>query len=346
MGNMSTKTRSTRQASSWSVILVLLFLSGMVGWAQTTANEKTLTVNFFVEPLLQKSFGGTSYDLSYDEGSGYTSLSRLEFPLDSLEAGAVAGISIERGGKRKWLIEAGATHSILSISGTMNDYDWTQYESYPKIPSSYTYSQDSTESWNASLDAAWTFASAGPWSFSLYGLYRYQYTNHVEDSATGWQYDWDSTTSAYDLYVISDSTSDVLEYSLTADTFGAGLLVDLQGFPGFTLELRATYTPVYVSDRDDHKLRTKLSTASGWGNGVYGDFRATYQLPQIAVGLKPYLALDCQITYYVVSTTQTQYWYGNADASNGSPEGTLITGVGHVITCAQYEAGLWLGLRF
>jgi hypothetical protein len=173
MGNMSTKTQSARQALSWSVTLALLLLFGMVGWAQTTANENTLTVNFFVEPLLQKSFGGTSYDLSYDEGSGYTSLSRLEFPLVSLEAGPFAGISIERGGKRKWLIESGATHSIFSISGTMNDYDWTQYESYPKIPTSYTYSQDSTESWNASLDAAWTFASAGPWSCGLYWVYRY-----------------------------------------------------------------------------------------------------------------------------------------------------------------------------
>jgi hypothetical protein len=125
-----------------------------------------------------------------------------------------------------------------------------------------------------------------------------------------------------------------------------GLLADLQGFPGFTVELRAAYTPVYVSDRDDHKLRTKLSTAAGWGNGIYGDLKATYQLPQIAKGLRPYLALEGQIIYYVVSTAQTQYWYGNADASNGAPEGTLITGVGHVITCAQYQVGLRLGLQF
>ncbi len=33
--------------------------------------------------------------------------------------------------------------------------------------------------------------------------------------------------------------------------------------------------------------------------------------------------------YSVVSTTQTQYWYGNADAANGALQGTTITGSRH-----------------
>ena len=50
---------------------------------------RAATLHFFVEPLLRKGFGGTSYDLSFDAGGGVTGLSRLEFPVRSLEAGAV-----------------------------------------------------------------------------------------------------------------------------------------------------------------------------------------------------------------------------------------------------------------
>jgi len=333
----------------FAVILVLLVLSGTRGWAAPLPSEDAVGVSFFIEPLLQKGFGGTSYDLSFDEGGGVTGLSRLEFPQLSLEAGALLGLSINRGTRREWLFEAGITHSTFPMSGTMNDYDWTQYAGYPKVPFSYTYSDDSTVSWHASLEVAWTFATVNPLSFSLLGMYRYQSISHVEDSYTGWQYVWNPSyppNGAWDLYTFSYPTPDVLEYTLTSHTIGLGFLADLQAFPGFHIELRACYTPVYVSDQDDHKLRTKLSTASGWGNGLYADLKAVYYLPRIAAGVTPYLALDGEVIYYVVDTTQTQYWYGNADAGNGAPQGTLITGVGHVITSTQYQLGLRIGFSF
>ena len=48
----------------------------------------------------------------------------------------------------------------------------------------------------------------------------------------------------------------------------------------------------------------------------------------------------------MVKTTQTQYWYGNADAANGAPQGTTIYNVGHTITNAQLETGVSFGLTF
>jgi hypothetical protein len=123
-------------------------------------------------------------------------------------------------------------------------------------------------------------------------------------------------------------------------------MADIQTLPGLSFELRACYAPVYVSDRDDHKLRTKLSTASGWGSGVYANLRAIYQFPRYFKSVTTYIALDGELIYYSVSTTQTQYWYGNADAANGAPQGTTITGVGHVITSTQYQIGLRLGFSF
>ncbi|MGO9308291.1 MAG: hypothetical protein ACLQDL_04635, partial [Spirochaetia bacterium] len=327
-----------------AAIVLLPLLSGATVWSAALPSEDAVGVSFFVEPLLQKGFGGTSYDLSFfDPTSGSTGLSRLEFPQLSLEAGGLLGITINRGAQREWLLEVGITHSTFPMSGTMNDYDWTQYPGIPKIPFSYTYSDDSTVSWHASFEAAWTFATVGAMSFALYGTYRYQSMSHVEDSATGWQYVYDTTTGEYALVPVMITTPDVLEYTLTSDSFGLGFLVDLEAFSGFHVELRACYTPVYVSDSDDHKLRTKLSTASGWGNGLYADLKAVYDLPKIGGNITPYIALDGEIIYYVVDTTQTQYWYGNADAGNGAPQGTLITGVGHVITSDQFQLGLRIG---
>lgn len=167
----------------------------------------------------------------------------------------------------------------------------------------------------------------------------------MEDSAKGWQYAWNATAGAYDLYVISDSTQDVLEYSLTSHTLGLGVLADFAVAPGFFLSIIASYAPVYISDEDDHKLRTKLSTSTGWGHGLYADLRAVLRLGRIG-GVTPYLGLDGSVIYYVVETTQRQYWYGNADAANGAPQGTVVTGVGHVVTSAQLDIGLSMGFSF
>jgi len=143
-------------------------------------------VTIYVEPILQKGFGGTSYDLS---ANGATELSRLEFPQLFLEAGTFLGVSVSRGEERQWLVEAAFAHSTFDFSGTMNDYDWTVFcVGYPQVPWSYTYSQDTTTSWHASVEAAWTFAYAKPFTMALYGTYRYQSLSHGEDGATGWQY--------------------------------------------------------------------------------------------------------------------------------------------------------------
>ena len=324
-----------------SVVAILVFaLAGAFTASAAPADrDAPLQVSFLFEPVIQKGFGGTAYDLSFPAGSGWTGLSRLEFPELALEAGGTVGITIDRGGRREWLIEAGATHSTFAISGSMNDYDWMQPGSYPRIPFSFTYCDDTTVSWRVSADAAWTVASAGPWLFAAFGMYRYQDTRHVEDTVTGWQYDWSATPYTLSYGYLPDA--DVLEYSLTSHSLGIGLLGEVAVTSAFSLQLRAAYTPVYVSDRDDHKVRTKLSTAEGWGNGIYANLRARYRLAPIGRAVTPYIALDGELVYYVVDTTQTQYWYGNQDPP--TPAGYQVTGVGHVITSLQYGIGLRIG---
>ena len=178
----------------------------------------------------------------------------------------------------------------------MYDYDWWEPAGYPRIPFSYTYSQDTTVSWQASLGVAWTAASRGPWLLALYGTYQYQSAHHVEDTITGWQYVWNSTAGAYDLYVFYDPTPDVLEYSLISHTLGIGLLGSYQPTSRFTTELRACLTPLYVSDSDDHKLRTRLATASGFGIGAAVDVRAIFHFQRKVGTSTPYLALKAAVS--------------------------------------------------
>jgi len=79
-----------------------------------------------------------------------------------------------------------------------------------------------------------------------------------------------TTKEYYPVPVNVPATTDALEYTLTSHTIGLGLLADLQGFPGFTLELRAAYTPVYISDSEDHKLRTSCALRQGWATDSMG----------------------------------------------------------------------------
>jgi hypothetical protein len=296
-------------------------------------------LSFFLEPSISKGLGGTAYDLSFPWAPGVTGSSRLEFPQLQLEAGALLGLTIDRGGKRSWLIEAGVFHSFLAMPGSMYDYDWIQFAGYPRIPFSYTYSSDSTTCWSLSIEAAWSFLHAGPFDLALYGTYRYQNDSHVENGYTGWQWD-PATLPDTTVYLIGSSQPDALEYTLSAHIPGIGLFGSLQVFRGASLDLRAAYTPVYVSDSDDHRLRTKLSTASGWGNGVYADLRGTYRFARFGK-VTPYVVVYGIVLYYVVSTTQTQYWYGDADEN--VPQGTRITGVDHVITSSEFRLGIRMG---
>lgn len=329
-----------------AALAALLLLAG-AGWVWSAPSEDPISVHFTAGAFLSQGFGGTAYDLSSSAAiGGVTSLSRLEFPQVQTEAGVRLSMSLNRAERRDWLFAASYEHSVFDFHGQMNDYDWSGISGYPPIPWSYTYSQDSTVAWQASGQVERRLFSLGPWSFSLYGSFLYQYAYHVENGLTGWQYDWNKTKSAYDLYTISDQTKDVLEYTLSSAIPGVGLMVDVRVFPWLRLELRGAYLRVYMADRDNHVLRTKLSTAAGWGNGASVDLATTVPFGKPTAALVPYIALDGNYLFYSVSTTQTQYWYGNADASNGAPQGTTYYGIGHVVTSNQFQVRVRFGLAF
>ena len=322
------------------LVLLIAFFAAAILSADPVVDPGSNGVRFFLEPSIGKGLGGTAYDLSFPWSPNVTGSSRLQFPQAQFELGGILGLTIDKGGKRDWLFEAGFHHSVLSVAASMDDYDWIQVSGYPRIPFSYTYSADTTTDWSLSSEVAWTFLHAGAFDLSLYGMYRFQSTFHVEDGYTGWQ--WDPTVSPTVVVVTASAVPDVLEYTLSAHIPGLGLLAGVQFLRAARIDLRAAYTPVYVSDMDDHKLRTKLSTASGWGNGLYADLRATWQFKRTG-RITPYIYIFGSLTYYVVSTTQTQYWYGTADPN--AAQGTRITGIDYVISSEQYTLGIRMGFE-
>lgn len=299
-------------------------------------------LNLFFEVPLSKGFGTTSCDLSYDAGGGDQGLSRLEFPAGPFTAGYVAVATIEDDGRRRWLFEVGFAHSMGLGAATMEESTLHSSAGSPPVLRGYTESTDNMVSTGVSAEIAWTFASAGPASFALGAAYDYERCSHSENGRTGWRSQWNGTT--YDVIPIDDPDVLALSYTMSAHRAGVGLLADLRPIPGLDIDVRAFYTPVFASDSDDHVWLSRLSTASGWGNGVQARVRSSYRLPQIRPDVIPYIVLDGGLEYFVVDTWQMQYWYGNSDPA--VPQGTTVTGVEHLITNLQFHLSLGVGLAF
>mgnify|MGYP006312806161 FL=1 len=119
---------------------------------------------------------------------------------------------------------------------------------------------------------------------------------------------------------------------------------------------------VYAYDRDDHILRKKLSTASGFGIGIAASLRGVFELDEAAAGGGaapgggtsargengpiPYVAMGSEYSYLYVPAEQTQEWYGDEQATAADDTGTVISGLSHVITSSQFVITLSAGLRY
>jgi hypothetical protein len=99
----------------------------------------------------------------------------------------------------------------------------------------------------------------------------------------------------------------------------------------------------YVSDRDDHVLRHKLSTASGFGYGGYAGLEARYTWDTANPRLRPFIALSGSALGLRANTSQTQTYYQGAIEAT---PGTTMTGIDHRISTRQYRAAFIFGLQF
>jgi len=305
-----------------------------------------LEAGFEVEAAAGAGFGRAAYDLNVPIGADAV-MSRLEFPLDRVSVSLGGAFSLGSGGVELWRFALGGTLGLTDPNGLMRDYDWIKPAGFPPVPFSYTESPVQEVAGGASLRASRVLLSRGLLGLWVTAGYRFDYLFQSVRGYEGWQYVWNEVAGAYDLYLIWGS-EEALRYTLQVHGLPLGL--DLRLSPGGRLgmALEVAYMPVYASDVDDHVLRNKLSTAAGLGHGVLGALELRFAMLPVAGaparGL--YLAARVEGLAWLVSTTQTQEWYGDDPAGPGDETGMVISGIDHDISNLELRARVGVGFSF
>jgi len=176
------------------------------------------------------------------------------------------------------------------------------------------------------------------------GGYQFQYTDYDILGYKGWQYIDDSPSDGQpELYLVyAGSSLKVLEYQITRHSPMAGILLNTQD-TNPSISLAIIYQFLLISDSDDHILRSKLSTAKGIGHGLLCSIKSGYKFKQKIGLFYPSVFISADYSYIYADIDQTQKWYGDLDSV---PEGTVYTGISHIIKSTLFSGTLGVKLSF
>ncbi|MBA7580907.1 hypothetical protein ES708_22805 [subsurface metagenome] len=297
-------------------------------------------LEFSFTGTIARMFGQTSYELEVtDPVLGVMSL--LEFPLGSTVAGLRAALEKHTNRGMPWAVRTSFYTNLGDPSNVMKDSDWFLYPDYPPIYFSYTESDTEMRYLQATVRFDARLYSRRGFAIYVTGGYRYQYVDYDIMGFEGWQYVWNGT--AYELYVVSaSSTLKVMEYEITHHAPMVGFAFRI-ATPNLAVDLAAGYQLLFISDYDDHILRTKLSTAEGIGHGLLCSLEGRYTLKRSIGSFMPFLFLAADFSYIYADIEQTQEWYGDLDSV---PKGTKYTGISHLIKSALFTSTLGIGLCY
>jgi hypothetical protein len=314
---------------------------------------------FFLDGGIDGSFGRTNYDLEfldpYDPGAG--GASRLEFPLDGLGAGAGLTAEKVREGRADWVVHAEVVTNLTDPSGEMADYDWFTRVGFPDAPFSYTESPARMRSLQAALQLEQRITAIGPFGIYLAAGYRFQWARQDIVGYRGWQYIWNENLNGtsldggtaeggYELFGVSGQEK-ALTYSITYHIPMMGIAARLDPLPGLSLDLLAGFLLPFARDVDDHLLRNKESTGTGFGVGYQVGLGVRYLFSDRARGPAPYIGLEAGLLGLHAPGTQVQVWYAD-DPSTVEVEanGDRIDDLYHLFTSTQVRIRLTAGVAF
>ncbi len=299
-------------------------------------------LEFSFAGAIARMFGQTSYELEVtDPVLGVTSL--LEFPLSSTVVGLRAALEKHTNGGMPWAVRASFYTNLGDPSNVMKNSDWFLYQDYPPIYFSYTESDAEMRYLQATVRFDARLYSRRWFAIYATGGYRFQYVDYDIMGYEGWQYIDSDLNDEYELYVVSASpTLKVMEYQITHHTPMAGIALRITA-SNLALDLAAGYQLLFISDYDDHVLRTKLSTAEGIGHGLLCWLEGRYTLRRKIGSFRPFIFLAADFSYIYADIEQTQEWYGDMDSV---PEGTKYTGISHLIKSALFTSTLGIGLCY
>jgi hypothetical protein len=302
--------------------------------------------SFSIGALTERGFGTSSYFLDVNDGS-YGVQSLLEFPLDSFYAGVEATLAAEEGG---WRVNFSALTNLGSPAGLMTDADWDYEIGKIPVPWSYTESNLEYQSLDLRLHLDLPILEHGNLRLYLQGGYRFFLQDQRMTDFEGWQYvldeeydpllDADDTNEYWPVYF--QDSRDPIDYRIFYHIVSAGLLLEGDITDSLTFSLSAAPAGGFFFDRDDHLLRSKLSTGRGIGYGFDAGGALELGLTETAGGWTPYLRLSASWSWFFSHGVQDQRWYAGGD----QPEGTEFNGLVHDVTLADPRIGLSMGGRF
>lgn len=321
-----------------NLLITFIFVLSLV---QTSFAQSK--VKFTVTPQLSQDFGLTEYimDIAVDTDTGLAVLgSKLEFPLDAVSAGVKFRVQPRGDGMDAWWVEGGVVTNIDSPDKVMKDTDWAKKRTNLVVDDSYTESRVEMSSILLTIEATRRILHRENINLAVWAGFRY---HRIEQDIIG----WDGWFIDSNLVLHKQSgTEQGMLYRITYKLPYIGFLSDVEYDRRISLELKAAYTPVFVSDYDNHLLRNKDATASISGHGFLSGVKLQCRMGDTGTR-QPFFELAGEFVYLHASGSQTQRWYGDDPITPDKDEtGSVARGIPHEINSRQVSVGLRVGLGF
>ncbi len=326
---------ATGLKSHWLIVLTLLFsiLCSIEG-------EERI---WDWELISSYGFGTTEYNLKLSN-STESVRSLLIFPVDGLYLG-IAVTENNPTSLWKWYFSMNA--ALTDPTNKMTDEDWINLPvSNGKHYYSYTESNLEADAFSLSAAPQYLLLKNNFSSLFIAGSYNLLYFSQIITDYEGYKLDDTDLDGTYDTRTTyTPYSGEALDYWILYHIVDLGVTWQIDFGHNFTSFLSAAPSVGLFYDRDDHLLRTKLSTANGLGYG----FSTSAGIKYTGHGFKgkgwdPYITLFFSYRWFYSDGLQRQYWYGNADPE--APQGTLSTGIPHEITLQDPRISVSIGAHF
>jgi len=292
--------------------------------------------------------GDTSYRINIsDPSTGAAVESELAFPLDTYQLTLEGGcITKDRRGRDLWKISFSFSTDISAASGKLQDSDWLSDAADIALvgtahPGKDIYSESSVDLNARVYDLRITRNTWVSDSLSLGPFAGYLYQSFDFTARDLHQVGYGPYSPPPPSGFTMTIPGKVLTYEVTYTLPYAGLHTEMPAGDWFRMALDLGYSPwVKAEDEDDHVLRTKKAKGTTSGSAWLASLTAQWSLEDNnSISLKG--------EYRKINTrgSQTQYWYGNADAPYASA-GDVIPGISDRITSSQLSVILLATSRF
>ncbi|WP_321991158.1 hypothetical protein [Marispirochaeta aestuarii] len=314
-----------------SPLLLLLFLLPL----KLQADEPSWKVGLIGE----YGFGESSYELRVDDGTESVR-SLLVFPLDTLYLGLEAEHE-NTSRSRRYAVKL--LTNVAAPGGRMTDEDWLDLLDPAEPEFIFTESNLDYRSLDLALEGIWEIGDYRFFRLFFGAGYRFLWIHQLITDYQGFRlHDDDENGSIDRKEIIPYTDKDAIDYSIIYHIIDAGLHGETDLGRHSRVGISAAPSLGMAFDRDDHLLRSKLSTGRGFGYGFVLRGNIEFRRPGTGRTITPYLRIYGSYRWFFSPGVQRQYWYDDAD----KPEGTEYNGLVHDMELIDPRMGISAGLRF